>query len=60
MAPFYIPVPDEIRPSLPTSGNLTYILNEGADNGIVEVFNVGPLDALRQKEIKVKATMAWQ
>lgn len=29
-----------------TTGRLTYILNEVADNSIVEIFNVGPLDAL--------------
>lgn len=28
------------------TGELTYILNEVADNSIVEIFNVGPLDAL--------------
>lgn len=29
-----------------TTGRLTYILNEVADNSIVEIFNVGPLDVL--------------
>lgn len=28
------------------TGRVTHILNEVADNGVVEIFNVGPLDAL--------------
>lgn len=30
-----------------TSGG-THILDEVADNGVVEIFNVGPLDALQE------------
>lgn len=33
---------------------LTHILNEVADDGIVEIFNVGPLDALYQKKRRSK------
>lgn len=36
------------------TGRLTYILNEVADNSIVEIFNVGPLDALYQKKWRSK------
>lgn len=28
------------------TGRVTHILNEVADNGVVEIFNVGPFDAL--------------
>lgn len=35
---------------LPTTEELTYILNEVTDNCIVEILNVGPLDALQQSK----------
>lgn len=36
------------------TGRVTHILNEVADNGVVEIFNVGPLDALWQKKWRSK------